>query len=62
MGDAHVGEGALHSMHFWFAGEAFWMVNSWALASSTGMSAAMAGLLGGTKEGEKEPKGNTYKV
>ena len=37
-----MGDGALHSMHFWFAGADFWMARSCALASSTGMSAAIA--------------------
>lgn len=41
MGDAHVGEGAEQSMHFAFGREDFWIERSWALASSTGMSAAI---------------------
>lgn len=42
MGDAQVGEGLPHSMHFWFAGDDFWIARSWDLASSTGISAAIA--------------------
>ena len=52
-----MGDGALHSMHFWFAGEVFWIVKSWALASSTGMSAAISTehKMGGiSREGKEE--------
>ena len=41
IGDAHVGEGAAQSTHFAFWREDFWIERSWALASSTGMSAAI---------------------
>jgi hypothetical protein len=41
MGDAHVGEGAPQSMHFWFWRVDFWRTRSWDFASSTEMSAAI---------------------
>jgi hypothetical protein len=45
MGDAHVGEGAPQSMHFWFCRVDFWRTKSWAFASSTEISAAIVLLL-----------------